>query len=509
MDDGSTDDTPEIAAAVPVGALIRQSENQGLSAARNTGIAAATGRDRRLHRLGLPRRRGLAVLPGGGPGATADFAGIGGPNLLPPDDSPVAAAVLASPGRTDARDADGSAGRAHPGLQHGVLRNGRCEEIGGFDPVFRKAGDDVDVCWRLQQRGLHDRVQPGAASSGITGAPRSAPTCGSSAATARPRRCWSRKHPEYFNALGGGIWRGRIYAASKFGVEIRPPVIYHGLFASAGFQRLYASEPATILMLCTTLEYHLFAMLPLWIVSALFPWLLPVAITGLLLPIGICATAGFQAVLPRNRIHWWSRPLVALLFLLQPIVRGWARYKGRLVPPPRAVPDQESLDSIALRNSGQPLDQVQYWSERRLDRLSFVASILRRLQEKAWAHRADSGWSEHDIEISGGPWSHLQLAIVMEDHPDDRQMIRCRLRTRWPLPARTAFWSLLGLELLVVGLAGPSRPWPWCLFLTLPLLAWFLAREQRRLQSVVVILLDTLTREQGLARVGPENGQGA
>ena len=28
----------------------------------------------------------------------------------------------------------------------------RLEAIGGFDPRFRAAGDDVDVCWRLQER---------------------------------------------------------------------------------------------------------------------------------------------------------------------------------------------------------------------------------------------------------------------------------------------------------------------------------------------------------------------
>ena len=45
-----------------------------------------------------------------------------------------------------------------------------------------------------------------------------------------------RKHPEYFNSLGGSIWRGRIYTASKFGVLLRAPIIYRGLFGSAGFQ---------------------------------------------------------------------------------------------------------------------------------------------------------------------------------------------------------------------------------------------------------------------------------
>ena len=34
-----------------------------------------------------------------------------------------------------------------------AFRREALEEIGGFDPVYRAAGDDVDVCWRLQKLG--------------------------------------------------------------------------------------------------------------------------------------------------------------------------------------------------------------------------------------------------------------------------------------------------------------------------------------------------------------------
>src|SRR5207249_4837459 len=34
-----------------------------------------------------------------------------------------------------------------------AFRKARLEAIGGFDPQFRTAGDDVDVCWCLQERG--------------------------------------------------------------------------------------------------------------------------------------------------------------------------------------------------------------------------------------------------------------------------------------------------------------------------------------------------------------------
>ena len=36
------------------------------------------------------------------------------------------------------------------------------EEIGGFDPIYRSAGDDVDVCWRLQDRGHRIGFSPAA-----------------------------------------------------------------------------------------------------------------------------------------------------------------------------------------------------------------------------------------------------------------------------------------------------------------------------------------------------------
>ena len=92
MDDGSTDKTPHIAKLFPSVRYLRQT-NQGLSSARNSGIRAATGEvvaftddDCRadedwLYYLVNDLERG-------------DFAGIGGHNFLPPEDSCVAAAVV-------------------------------------------------------------------------------------------------------------------------------------------------------------------------------------------------------------------------------------------------------------------------------------------------------------------------------------------------------------------------------------------------------------------------------
>ena len=150
VDDGSTDSTPEIAARFPIVRYIRQ-RNRGLSVARNTGIAAATGEivaftddDCR------PDEDWLHYLIGDL--LRSDFAAMGGHNFLPPDDSPVAAAVAASPGGPAHVMLTDREAEHIPGCNMAFYK-WALEEIAGFDPVFRKAGDDVDVCWRLQARG--------------------------------------------------------------------------------------------------------------------------------------------------------------------------------------------------------------------------------------------------------------------------------------------------------------------------------------------------------------------
>jgi len=505
VDDGSTDTTPQIAAMHPNVCCLQHEKNRGLSAARNTGIAAASGEivaftDADCH----ADEDWLYYLVG--TLLDSEFAGGGGPNLLPPEDSPMAAAVMVSPGGPAHVMLTDRQAEHIPGCNMAFYK-WALEEIGGFDPIFRKAGDDVDLCWRLQQAGYKIGFSPSAfvwhCRRGTVGA-----YLKQQQGYGEAEALLVRKHPENFNSVGGGIWRGRIYTASKFGVLLRPSIIYHGLFGSAGFQTLYASEPALTLMLCTNFEYHLFVTLPLWILSVVFHYLLPLAITSLLIPIGVCAAAGAQAVLPKNKTHWWSRPLVALLFFLQPVVRGWARYRGRLAFRPLALAGQESLDSVALRASRQSLREVQYWAEQRTDRLTWVAAILQRLDQKGWPNKTDIGWSDYDVEIYGSRWNYLQLTTVIEDHPHDRQLVRCRLRAVWSLPAKALFWSLLGLELLIIGLAAPGRPWLWLLLLTLPLFAWFVAREQRRLQSVLIVFLDELVKERGLTKIRPENQSG-
>lgn len=497
VDDGSTDATQQLATQFPKIRYFRHSTNLGLSVARNTGIAAATGEVVAFTDSDCRADEDwLYYLVGDLLGS--EFDGVGGPNLLPPEDSAVASAVMVSPGGPAHVMLNDREAEHIPGCNMAFYKSALVE-INGFDPIFTKAGDDVDICWRLQQAGMKIGFSPAAF---VWHYRRS--TMG---AYLKQQRGYGeaeallvRKHPEYFNSFGDSVWRGRIYTPSKFGVLLRSPIIYRGMFGSAPFQSLYASQPALTLMLLTTLEYHLIVTLSLLVLSSTFHYLLPVAITSFLASLGICIAAGMQADLPKAKRRWWSRPLVALLFFMQPIERGWARYSGRMFLRPQGAA-RETLDSVSLRDSVDSLGEVRYWAEKRIERVELVSAIVKELDRQGWPNRSDIGWSEFDVEIYGNRWSTLQLTTVSEDHPPDRQLIRCRLRASWSLQAKVAFWSLLALEAVVVGALGGWLKWLALVLLTLPLFGYYLHRQKRNLQSLIVVFLDELAKQWKLIKI--------
>jgi len=500
VDDGSSDTTPQIALLYPKVRYFRHQRNLGLSAARNSGIAAATGEIVAFTDADCRADEDWLYYLAGGL-IESEFAGIGGPNLLPPEDSATAAAVMASPGGPAHVMLTDRQAEHIPGCNMAFFK-WALDEIGHFDPVFRQAGDDVDLCWRLQQAGYKIGFSPAGfvwhyRRSTVSAYLRQQHGYGEAEAML------VRKHPEYFGWFGGSIWRGRIYAQASSAVRLRRSIIYHGLFGSAGFQSLYASEPVLSLMFCTAIEYHVLVTLPLWILTLILHPVLPLALTSTFLSAAVCTAAGAQARVPKSKTHWWSRPLVALLFFLQPIARGWARYRGRLLSRPARLAAQQTLDSAVLRGSRQRLDRVEYWGAEPINRYAYAAELLRCLEEQGWSARSDIGWCEYDLEIYGSRWTNLQVTTVVEDHSKDKHLLRCRLRPRWSLQAKVLLLCLCALEFLVLGFAARAFPWLWLLLLSLPVSVFFLYREHRTLQSMIIILLDEVSAGCRLKRSYP------
>ncbi len=497
VDDGSTDATPEIASLYKSIRYFRQ-ENHGLSVARNTGITAAVGEivaftdsDCRADEDWLHYLVGDLI--------SSRFTGIGGHNFLPPEDSAVAAAVLVSPGGPAHVMLNDRVAEHIPGCNMAFYK-WALDELGGFDPVFMKAGDDVDVCWRLQQRGYRIGFNP----AGFVWHYRRSTV----RAYLKQQRGYGeaeailvRKHPEYFNSLGHGLWHGRIYTAGKFGLVLGRNVIYHGVFGTGMFQTLYVATPSWALMLLTSFEYHVLVTLPLVVLAFPFRFLAPIVFTSLLISVGVCVAAAGQAELPKSKRHWWSRPLVALLYFLQPLARGWARYAGRLGlrPVPQVAADR--LESLSRRDTGEPLDVLYYWGEQSLDRIDWLNGLVLRLDQQGWPSKTDSGWSEHDIEVFGSRWSQLQVTTVTEDYGEGKRLFRCRLNCQWSLPGKVAFWACLGFELLIIGVIAREQPWLWMLLLTMPIFGWFLEQEKRDLQRLIAAFLDDVAKQRGLGKL--------
>jgi hypothetical protein len=244
------------------------------------------------------------------------------------------------------------------------------------------------------------------------------------------------------------------------------------------------------------------------ILSLTFKPLLPLAITSLLCSFGVGAASALQARVPPGDRRWWSRPLIGILYCLQPIVRGWARYRGRFLPRTLDLSTQTSLDSVALQQGRKELREAAYATAEYIDRPALIADLMRRLEERGWQHKPDLGWSEYDVEVYGTRWADVQLLSAVENPSRTCRIVKFRLNPRWSIQARTAFWSLCAADLVIIGLFAGMRPWTWLLLLTLPLFAWFVSRKARTLQSLMRVFLDKFAETRGYTRV-PESEEPA
>jgi O-antigen biosynthesis protein len=150
VNDGSTDATPRIVAGYE-GVRLISTENRGLSEARNTGWQQATGEIvAYIDDDAYPDPHWLHYLAYRF--MTGDWVGVGGPNIAPPGDGPIADCVANAPGGPVQVLLTDTEAEHVPGCNM-AFRREALAAIDGFDPRYRAAGDDVDLCWRLQQRG--------------------------------------------------------------------------------------------------------------------------------------------------------------------------------------------------------------------------------------------------------------------------------------------------------------------------------------------------------------------
>jgi hypothetical protein len=353
-----------------------------------------------------------------------------------------------------------------------AFRRAALLSINGFDEQYRQAGDDVDICWRLQQAGLWITFAPGAL---VWHHRRQTPAAylrqqaGYGTAEAMLRF----QHPDRFNDWGEGKWNGVLYGPSPRGVALDRPMIYYGLFGAGLFQCLYQPRRADWMMLPGTLEWH-GAIALICLTAPHWPAVALIAVSVMWsLSLLVAAAQARRARLERRYDGLSSRLLIMGLCYLQMLVRSWSRQKARLFAyrqPIGVLPVDSPLPwtfPITLRHS------APYWSERGQERTELLAHVIGLLDEHRWSKNLDTGWENWDLEVSCHPWSVVRIATAQENHGEGKRLIRVRYRVRpsgyvqalWVFGALVAVdgigfqsWTLAaGAALLLAGTAAFYR----------------------------------------------------
>jgi glycosyltransferase involved in cell wall biosynthesis len=423
VDDGSTDQTPQIAEGFSDFRYVRQ-EHLGLSAARNAGAHAATGQiiaytdcDCVAHPAWLTYLVAAMI--------EQQLDAIGGPNVTPPQDNWIARCVAASPGNPCHVMIDDHQAEHVPGCNM-AFRSEALLRLGGFDPQFRVAGDDVDICWRFLDAGLKIGYAPAA----LLWHRRRA----SVSAYLRQQKGYGRseamvhfKHPHRVNALGYFRWSGVIYGDGGLVRDDARAKVFHGQFGSSPFQLIYRQGHSQPWSYFTMLEWHALAAFVATLSVAYWP------ILGISLLMW-CATlaAGVRAALraPLERgAPGWRRPLLFFLHLVQPMVRSWHRYHYRIAaraqrrkPPAAPATDLKKISSRAFDLYWQSSDGV--------GREHLLHALVEKAKAEGWRGDYSAPWHPHDIELIGDLWHDVRIITATEELAGLRRFTRARCRLR-------------------------------------------------------------------------------
>jgi GT2 family glycosyltransferase len=446
VNDGSTDDTAAIAAEYPF--LLVNTPNQGLSCARNTGLRAASGEIvAYIDDDARPDPHWLQYLAS--TFMDGDWAAVGGPNLTPPDDAAVADCVANAPGGPIHVLLSDCQAEHVPGCNM-ALRRSALRDLGGFDPQFRSAGDDVDICWRLQERGLKIGFSPAAV---VWHHRRRSVRCflRQQSAYGKAEALLERKWPEKYNRTGHVAWRGRLY-----GNGVRRDVtgarrwrVYHGSQGTGLFQSIYQPATRGVAALPLMPEWYLViaALAALSLLGATwrplllaFVPLLAVAIGAVLVQALRSAAGAEFATAPSSRPKALRmRALVALLHSLQPA----ARLHGRLA---------QGLRPWRCRGKARPRMPVRrtwaFWSTRWSDPQTRLRTLERRLNAAGAKTVRGGDYDRWDIEVRVGMVVSARLQMGVEEHAGGAQLIRFHAFLR-PPRAASAIGVLLGVLAVV------------------------------------------------------------
>jgi GT2 family glycosyltransferase len=472
INDGSTDGTRAIAAHHPRVHII-DIENSGLSTARNLGLEHARGdivayidADARVDRDWLNCFVQQFV--------TSDVVAVGGPNVVPRDDPWFAQAVARAPGGPTHVLLDDRIAEHVPGCNC-AFRREALVAIGGFNPIFVRAGDDVDVCWRLQEHGLNIGFAPAALvwhhhRASVRAYLRQQAGYGEG-------ETWlMREHPDKF-VNGRAAWQGHISSSLPFIRSISATRINSGPFGSAGFPSVYRTDGHPFAYLPHTGRCQVAWMLLLALAAAVAParptYGLALLAAGSILMVATvvkCLVYGWRSDLsslsaigrlPQALSRVVYRLTIAALHFLQPFARLYGRVRGVINRPStrseatRTRPRRSVRDVMFELARGSRLrlgrsGEQSLWTDNWIDVGTLLLTTADRLRRQRGIKRveADTGWWEdRDMSIATRRWFLLDVRTLVEDHGH----AGCVYRLRTQLRVRSAvIWPIFGVLAVVL-----------------------------------------------------------
>jgi len=465
VNDGSRDRTLEIAEAYDLCRIISQ-PNKGLSVARNVGAEAASGEivaytDSDC--VADPDWLNYLVSKM----QTGNLAACGGPNFPPPEDALVPAVVAVAPGGpTHVLISDEVA--EHIAGCNMAFNRQALMSLGGFDPIYRAAGDDVDICWRFQDAGY---VIGFSAAAVVWHFRRNTVSayCNQQRGYGKAEALVYAKHPFRFNLFGQAKWLGRIYGDLSASLLLsRRPVIYSGVFGRGLFQTMYEAPSSLAASLPLTFEWSAasLALAVAGIAGGGWLWLLTVP---LLATWGVCVKGALQAPIDKrfagfNLTGAKARALAALLIYLGPLLRGWERIKWRV----KQMRAQAHISFMATEQAariclGERSFHLCYWSEAGAEKEVLLCGLTDFLVPQKYLVSTDTGWSKWDLKIARGLFSRCLLTVCTENHGGSKRLLRVRCAMRLSQLALfvlrgyavlTAFALILGWPIVAAVVGG-------------------------------------------------------
>jgi DNA-binding beta-propeller fold protein YncE len=419
--------------------------------------------------------------------------------VVPADDSPVAQCIARAPGGPTHVLLDDRTAEHVPGCNM-AFRRDALVAIGGFNPVFLRAGDDVDVCWRLQARGWK---------------------IGFSAAAlvwhhhrASVKAYWRQQvgygegetwlmahHPDKF-LDGRMLWHGRIYSPLPFVQSLSGTRINAGVWGSAAFPSVYRTDVHPFAFLPHSIKWQVLSFI-LLAAGAVIAWMGEHQWAAAILLGG--GAIGAAATIAKNVAYAlrsdmeslrgpkiWYRAQVAFLHFLQPIARLRGRIRGVLSPPEVALPPARAQTSRGPRPSlseawralvllAGNVAEDRFWSESWTSAERVLTELVEWLRQSRAVRtiEVDEGWSDdRDVSVFVGRWAWLDIRALVETHDAGRSLVRLSTHLR-PTIYGVVTALALGTTLLVAAIYGVAVRWPLAgaaaaglAVLAIPAIAW-------------------------------------